>query len=171
MPDFTNRVVIEGKASWQRPVLAIQNAPPGSPAKADRYLVGTAGSDAWVGHDNEIAIYDGTQWLFDVPSEGWFVWVLALDVLYQHTGVAWVEYPIHEHANKEILDLIEEALTTELKGQYDDAYAKAHEHANIVTLDAIEEALTTALKAQYDEAYNKRAKYDADLGVIYFEEL
>jgi len=138
MPDYSKRIVVEPKASWQRPVIAIQNTPPSSPNKGDRYLVGTEGSGDWSGKDNQIAVWDGTQWIFDIPSEGWFVWILALDALYQHTGTAWIEYPIHTHENKTILDLIEEALTAELK-------------------------------ERYDEAHTKRAKYDEDLGVVYFE--
>lgn len=56
----------------------------------------------------------------------------------------------HEHSNKTVLDLIQEALTTALKSIYDDAVFKAHEHSNKVTLDLIEEAFTTALKTAYD---------------------
>ena len=129
MPDYTKRIVIESKNSWQRPVLSRVSTLPETPSKGDRYLNTT---------DNKICMYDGTSWLQDTPVEGWFVWVLDENKLYNFNGTDWVEYPIHTHNNKEILDAIEVALTNDLKNQY-------------------------------DEAYNKRANYDADLGVIYFD--
>jgi hypothetical protein len=75
----------------------------------------------------------------------------------------------HEHANKAVLDAIEESFTTTLKAYYDAAYAQAHTHSNKAILDAIDIAFTTVLKDKYDEAYNKRAKYDSELGALTFE--
>lgn len=46
--------------------IAQQNAPPGSPADGDCYVVGAAGTGAWAGHDNAIAIFFG-GWIF-VPG-------------------------------------------------------------------------------------------------------
>lgn len=48
-----------------------QNAPPGSPAEGDTYIVGTAGSGAWAGHSNKIATFFG-GWVFipGVDSDG-----------------------------------------------------------------------------------------------------
>lgn len=74
----------------------------------------------------------------------------------------------HEHANKTVLDAIEEALTTALKTAYDNAASLAHSHANIAILDLIDEAFTSALKTQYDKAYSSRALYDAGTDEIVF---
>lgn len=74
----------------------------------------------------------------------------------------------HEHANKTILDAIEEAFTTALKTAYDSAVDLAHGHANIAILDAIDEAFTSALKTLYDKAYSSRALYDAATDEIVF---
>jgi len=73
------------------------------------------------------------------------------------TGATWVDQgaTAHSHTNKVTLDAIEEALTTALKADYDDAVSKEHEHSNKATLDNIEEALTTALKSDYDDAVTK----------------
>lgn len=46
--------------------IAKQNAPPGSPADGDCYVVGSAGSGAWSDHDNAVAIFFG-GWIF-VPG-------------------------------------------------------------------------------------------------------
>ncbi|MBA7704470.1 hypothetical protein ES703_113280 [subsurface metagenome] len=66
----------------------------------------------------------------------------------------------HEHANKTILDAIEEAFTTALRTAYDSAVDLAHGHANLDVLDLIDAAFTTTLQTQYDKAYSSRAKYD-----------
>jgi hypothetical protein len=50
-------------ALLQCSVIAIQDAPPGSPNEGDRYLVGT-GSGAWSGHDDEVAVYLDNAWGF-----------------------------------------------------------------------------------------------------------
>ena len=89
MPDYSKRILIESKLSWQNPVLDIQNTPPDYPVKGNRYLIGTEGSGDWYGKNNQIAIWDGEEWLFNVPSEGWFVWVVALNSLYYYTGTNW----------------------------------------------------------------------------------
>ena len=53
------------------------NAPPGSPANGDRYIVGPAPTGDWTGHAGEIAVYDSTAptWLFYSARRGWFVYV------------------------------------------------------------------------------------------------
>ena len=56
------------------PVIAIQNAPPGSPADGDCYIVGSSPTGAWVGHAADIAAYIGTSWQFLLPAPGWTVY-------------------------------------------------------------------------------------------------
>lgn len=46
--------------------IAKQNSPPGGPADGDTYIVGAAGTGAWAGHNNAIAIFFG-GWIF-VPG-------------------------------------------------------------------------------------------------------
>lgn len=59
----------------QLTVTSISNAPPGSPADGDRYIVGTSPSGVWIGHDNEIAAFIGTAWVYWVPDIGWQAFV------------------------------------------------------------------------------------------------
>lgn len=82
-------------------VIATQNAPPGSPASGDCYLVGTAGSGAWAGKNNKIAMYYG-GWVFvpgldssgvDIPMgvthEGLEVYDQGADARKRWSGTAW----------------------------------------------------------------------------------
>lgn len=62
--------ILTSQLTWS--VLDILNTPPGSPADGDIYLVGTAGTGAWSGHNNEIATWDatGAVWTFETASTG-----------------------------------------------------------------------------------------------------
>jgi len=59
--------------SWQNPILEILSTPPGSPTKADRYIVGDSATGVWENQDDNIAEYNGTAWVFDEPEKGWIV--------------------------------------------------------------------------------------------------
>jgi hypothetical protein len=78
------------------------NAAPGSPAEGDSYVVGAAGSGAFAGHDNQVALYLNAQWNFlpDVdssgtiiamgnPQEGMRVWDKTTHGLWYWSGAAW----------------------------------------------------------------------------------
>lgn len=71
---------------------AQQNAPPGVPGDPGiLYLVGTAGSGAWSGHNNAFAFSrDGSTWEFIAAYEGAAVWNKATDTPLRYTGSAWV---------------------------------------------------------------------------------
>jgi len=57
----------------------------------------------------------------------------------------------HTHSNKTTLDAIQEALTTALKGYYDDAVTKAHSKDNDADLDPI-------FEATFEKVVNKGAE-------------
>lgn len=62
-------------------VKSIVNAPPASPVEGDTHLVGTAGTGAFVGHNNQIARWTKGAWYFVVPKEGWSVWNIGTGAL------------------------------------------------------------------------------------------
>jgi hypothetical protein len=54
------------------------------------YLVPNAGATGdWVGHDNELAIGNGIDWLFTIPVDGNFVFDLAADLQTRFDGSVW----------------------------------------------------------------------------------
>lgn len=78
------------------------DAPPGSPADGDTYIIGAAPTGAWSGQSNKLAIRYGGVWRFvpDVDSagsniaiaarhEGWTVWVRDENLPYVWDGAAW----------------------------------------------------------------------------------
>ena len=50
--------------------VAPNNAPPGTPVANTLYIVGTAGSGAFAGHNNQLAYYDQGTWQFFTPQTG-----------------------------------------------------------------------------------------------------
>jgi len=80
---------------WQDSVLDKDLAtPPGEPGDGDRYIVAAAGTDAWNGHDEEIAEWLTDTWIFTTPNKGTAVWVEDENVNYvyngEHPAGSWV---------------------------------------------------------------------------------
>lgn len=77
------------------PVINWQTTPPANPAIGDRYLVLAQAAGAWLGKFNQIATWDGTDWIFRVPAPGMIVnyWSASQNraiVLLWNTA-AWIE--------------------------------------------------------------------------------
>ncbi|GAI13398.1 unnamed protein product, partial [marine sediment metagenome] len=75
---------------WQQSVLGELDTPPGTPAEGDRYLVIATAADAWVGHEDDIAEWNGTSWDFTTPNTGFAVWIEDTTVQKVWNGTAWV---------------------------------------------------------------------------------
>ena len=73
------------------PVDGYQSAPPGAPAAGARYIVQPAGTGAWAGHNNELATWSGTAWVFSALRVGTLVNYYAGGLLltYYNTGAGW----------------------------------------------------------------------------------
>ena len=68
------------------------NAPPGSPAEGQRWIVkaSPAPTGAWAGHGNHVAAWQDGGWVFCVPQVGWFAYVIDESALVAWNGTAWV---------------------------------------------------------------------------------
>jgi len=68
------------------------NAPPGSPAEGQRWIVKASPSPtgAWAGHGNHVAAWQDGGWVFCVPQVGWFAYVIDEGALVAWNGSAWV---------------------------------------------------------------------------------
>jgi hypothetical protein len=78
---------------WQDSCLDARLTPVGlSPVDGDRYLINGVGvvGTSWQGHDNNIAEYQGSGWIFTPPTTGMTVSVdTETTGLYYYTGSAW----------------------------------------------------------------------------------
>lgn len=78
---------------WMESALTRAITPPGSPSTGDRVLIdGTLGTatGAFAGHEDSVAQYDGSAWVFTVPTTGTFISVDdETTKLYYFGGSAW----------------------------------------------------------------------------------
>ena len=89
-----NEALVELDIIVQAAVLdRVTSTPPGSPTLGDRYIIGTSATGVWVGREDQIALYDGTGWVYASPLIGWRVYVIAEDTLATWVGAAWVAPP------------------------------------------------------------------------------
>lgn len=85
-----NKVPTLEQFSWQPSVEDKDlTAPPGSPSKGQRYIVGPSATGAWATHDDSIAWYTGSTWEFIVPTEGFICWIKDENTYYKFNGTAW----------------------------------------------------------------------------------
>ena len=59
----------------QLSAIDMTNTPPGTPADGDCYIVGTAGTGDFAGHNREVALYMGTAWAFRTAPPGSIAWL------------------------------------------------------------------------------------------------
>jgi len=64
-------------------------APPGSPTPGDTYIPAATATGAWAGKEKQIAIWDGSAWVFGVPREGWVASIDDEDLMIRYDGSAW----------------------------------------------------------------------------------
>jgi len=84
---------VDGKVQgvdWQQSVLGELDTPPGTPDPGDRYLVIATATGDWVGHENDIAEWNGATWDFTIPNNGFAVWIEDTTVQKVYNGTAWV---------------------------------------------------------------------------------
>jgi len=75
---------------WQPSVLGELDTPPGSPTTGDRYLVIATATGDWVGHEDDIAEWDGSVWAFTTPNKGFAVWIEDVSKQKNFNGTNWV---------------------------------------------------------------------------------
>jgi len=75
---------------WQPSVLGELDTPPGSPTTGDRYLVIATATGEWVEHEDDIAEWDGSVWVFTTPNKGFAVWIEDVNRQKNFNGTIWV---------------------------------------------------------------------------------
>lgn len=49
--------------------------PPASPVEGDSYIVAASPTGAWLGKTGQVALWDGSAWVFGVPRKGWICYI------------------------------------------------------------------------------------------------
>ncbi len=61
-----------------------------SPTRGEQWIVGASATGAWATHDEKIALWDGSAWLFATASEGWRFYSKTQNQLYLYDGANWI---------------------------------------------------------------------------------
>lgn len=118
--------------SWANAALAYQSAPPGSPSTGDRYVVQPTGTGAWAGHDNAIAQWNGSSWVFTAPTNGTFIDVIAYTTgVYFFNGTAWITKDFEATTASTGIRLVGRDV------QRDDALTFVNDNASAITLGQV----------------------------------
>lgn len=70
-------------------VIDYRTSPPAAPVVDEFYIVKATATGAWAGHDNEIAYWDGTAWVFTAPQLNEAHLNEADNFIYHWNGSAW----------------------------------------------------------------------------------
>jgi hypothetical protein len=70
-------------------ISATLSSAPAAPIAGDRYLVASGANSAWVGQDQNIAVFDGNDWTFFAPSIGWRADVVGSGAQLRFDGSVW----------------------------------------------------------------------------------
>ena len=65
------------------------SAPPVSPATGDRYIVAATATGDWLGQEDNIALWQGSDWSFTTPVAGWQAHVLDQNATQVFDGSIW----------------------------------------------------------------------------------
>lgn len=66
------------------------SSPPGSPTDGDKYIVASGASGAWTSQEDNVVVWDGSQWIFYAPSVGWLGYLVDEQKLTVFkTGSGW----------------------------------------------------------------------------------
>lgn len=66
------------------------NTPPATPSEGQVWVVGSAPTDAWTGHEGRLAQWIEPGWAFFDPFEGWRAWDKADQQLKTFDGSSWI---------------------------------------------------------------------------------
>jgi Protein of unknown function (DUF2793) len=64
-------------------------APPGGESDGDTYIPATTATGDWVGHEDEIAVFNGTDYTFYTPRTGWIAYIEDEAKLSAYASGAW----------------------------------------------------------------------------------
>jgi hypothetical protein len=87
--DFVNEALLMLDGLLHCGVENQSNVPPLAPADGQAWLIGTAASGAWTGHEGKIALHQLGQWLFIVPRDGMQILNKATGQRHSRIAGAW----------------------------------------------------------------------------------
>lgn len=88
--DMDGNLLLIGQAGFH---LSIKDrdltAPPGSPTAGDAYIVGASATGDWASQDDDVAVYDGVEWVFYTPRIGYIAYLEDEEKLTAFKAAGW----------------------------------------------------------------------------------
>lgn len=72
-----------------------RTAPPAAPAVGARYLIDSAATGIFLGHERHIASFELGGWRYFTPRAGWQLWLQSIDSTLVFDGTDWRDLPLH----------------------------------------------------------------------------
>lgn len=63
--------------------------PPSSPAAGDTYIVAATATGAWLGKENQVAVWSESAWVFYAPRLGWVTYIEDEEKLSAYKAAGW----------------------------------------------------------------------------------
>ncbi len=77
--------------------------PPASPESGNMWIAGTDAQQDWEGKDGQVALFNGSDWVFQVPRAGWLAFVMAEMRFCYFDGAQWLDLGADQTDNIEAL--------------------------------------------------------------------
>jgi hypothetical protein len=81
---------VNKQSAWLDPALEAITTPPVNPVVNGRYLILGTGTGAWTGQNNKIAVWNGSNYVFETPSSGNVIQIISPPSQYTYSGTTWV---------------------------------------------------------------------------------
>jgi hypothetical protein len=82
-------IFVFGKATLTKVLDRTLATPPVTPTTGDRYIISATATGDWLAHENKIAEWNGTSWVFTTPSVDDIVLVANETLFYKFNGTSW----------------------------------------------------------------------------------
>ena len=88
---LSNGVTKNISSPWELPTEDYLTLDPStlSPSQWERHLVPANAINDWLGHDQDVAQWNGTAWEFVTPEKGWSTYLKSENLVYMFDGVVW----------------------------------------------------------------------------------
>jgi len=70
-------------------IQAVLSTPPVSPVDGQCWIIGTAATGVWAGHETKIAQRYNNTWYFITSLRGWLAWNITTSTNLRFNGTAW----------------------------------------------------------------------------------
>lgn len=80
-----HQVPVLSHYEYQKAVIEFKSQPPADPKKGERYIISTPGIGEWQNKENQLAEYNGFDWIYTLPRKGTLSFVKSEDCYFGYS--------------------------------------------------------------------------------------